>query len=206
MAQQNKVNNLTDGITINNLSISGSTISSNTDLTFSTDGTNALVFENATVPIFNLTSDGEMTNPYQVSFLSNSTTTENNKTGSGIPYTLYFDQSVYNIGGHFDDYTFTAPVSGVYYFSCSCVYTGLSSAMTSARLNLVTSNQIYNSFTNAYAISTTGTQGSISGNIVTQMDAADTCTFELTISGGTLTADVEGSSTFRTFISGHRIA
>ena len=206
MATQNKINNFSNGLTVNDLLMSGNTISSDTDLVFTINPTYNLIFENSTNTILNLTSDGELTTPYQVSFLSSTSSLQANVTGGAVPYVMYFDLTKYDIGGHFDDQYFVAPVSGIYYFSCSCVVTGLISAMTSLRINLVTSIQTYNAFTNAYGISTAGTQSSISINIITQMDIGDICNIELTITGGTTTADVDGASTLRTYFSGHRIA
>jgi hypothetical protein len=206
MAEQNKINNLSEQLQINDLSFSGSTISSASNLVFSTDNVDSIIFQNSTDTIFDLNTTGQLITPYQVSFLSSASVTQDNISGNGTPYVVYFDLTKYDIGGHFDDQYFTVPVAGIYYFSCSCVLNGLSSAMTSLRLNLVTSNQIYNSFTNAYGISTIGSQSSIHGNIIAQMDAADSCSIEVTVTGGTLTADMQGAATLRTFISGHRIA
>ena len=206
MAEQNKINNFSDGLVVNDLTFSGNTISSASNLVFSTNNVDSILFENSTNTILDLTSNGQLTNPYQISFLSSASVTQDNISGNNTPYVVYFDLTKYDIGGHFDDQYFTAPVAGIYYFSCSCVLNGLSSSMTSLRLNLVTSNQIYNSFTNGYGISTVGSQPSIHGNIIAQMDAGDSCSIEVTVSGGTSTADMQGASTLRTYISGHRIA
>jgi hypothetical protein len=206
MAEQNKINNISEQLQVNDISFSGNTISSATDLILSTDNMDAILFQNSSNTLFDLTSNGQLTNPYQISFLSYASVTQDNVTGSGGPYVVYFDTTKYDIGGHFDDQYFIAPVTGLYYFSCSCVLNGLSAGMTSLRLNLTTSNQTYNSFTNAYGISTVGSQSSIHANIITQMDAADVCSIEVTVSGGTATADMQGAATLRTFFSGHRIA
>ena len=206
MVEQNKINKYSDQLTVNDLLIATNKISSADDLIFSTDATNSVVFENSTNTILDLNSSGQLVNPFQVSFLSYLLVSLNNVTGGNIPFVMYFDTTKYDIGGNFDDQYFTAPQAGLYYFSCSCVVTGLSAAMISLRLNLVTSNQTFNSFTNGYVISTSGTQASIFGNIITQMDAADDCSIELTVSGGSQTADVSGAATLRTYFSGHRIA
>jgi len=206
MTEQNKINKYSKQLQVNDLSLSANTISSSTDLIFSSDATNLIKFENATVPILNLNSNGELTNTFQDSFLVSSNIDNLNVTGNGITFTLTFPVIKYDIGNNFFVDSFTAPAAGLYYFSCSCTFTGLLSGMTSARLNLFTSLQTYNSFTNAFKISTSGSLGSVRNDIITKMDAGDLCNMQLTISGSSLTADVSGASTLRTYFSGHRIA
>lgn len=207
MAEQNNINKYSKQLQVNSLALSANTISSSTDLVFASDATNLIQFENATVPILSLKSNGELSNPFQDSFLAQSTIDNLNVTGNGITFTLTFGSIIYDIGNNFIVDTFTAPAAGMYYFASSCVFTGLLSGMTSGRLNLFTSLQTYNSFTNAFKISNSGSLGSVQNSIITKMDQGDVCNMQLTISGSSLTADVSGSATkLRTYFSGHRVA
>jgi hypothetical protein len=128
-------------------------------------------------------------------------------TGAGTEVTVGFNTELYDIINNFSANTFTAPITGKYYFSSTLSYTGLSALMTGLSFKIRTSNQTYQVFNNPYLSTITGSTGSINCSCVTDMDAADTAFIQLIIYGGAgNTADIQGNaSLFITHFSGHLI-
>lgn len=139
---------------------------------------------------------GEITKPLQPAFLAGQASVLNNVTGNGTAYrlgattalTTIFDQgSDFNTNG-----TFTAPVTGRYYIGAQATFIGCATATTAA-ITLQTSNraQVFAvgrpaSSTNLYTYCST----------LTDMDAGDTFTCEVTVSGEAAdTVDIFGNGT-----------
>lgn len=145
---------------------------------------------------------GEMTNPSQPAFLAYLATTATNKTGNGTNYTIgtdalteVFDQnSDFNTNG-----TFTAPVTGRYYFSTSVVVTGATVASTFQSI-LVSSNRNSDNF----FVRAAGNQNmTMLNNVLLDMDATDTLTLIINVIGEAGdTDDIFGSANADTFMSG----
>ncbi len=204
----NRINNVfTDG-DIGNINFSSSTISSTTgDLILLID-TDDIQFNNGTDVTMNVTSTGIQTLPLQSCFLAYLSANVDNSTGAGAEVTINFDTEVKDLNGDFSSgTTFTAPIFGKYLFCSNVTFSGLSVAMTSARLKIVTSNIEYQNVNNAQAMSSTGDNGSIFLSVITTMDAADTAQVLFQVSGGAgSTADIIGSSTLQTFFCGGLLA
>ena len=119
-----------------------------------------------------------------------------NVTGDGTTYTIANNSEVFDIGGNYNTgtFTFTAPVTGKYVFDSNVVVEDLNSSMTSYLLRIVTSNRNLSGpqYLNPVAVPEGGAGKSYT--VVTDMDAADTATTTIGISGSTLTVDVIGGA------------
>lgn len=202
--KQNSINRNSENITVDNLSISGGTISSNSSgMVLKSNSTDDITFTNGTSTIFNLTSAGYKTNPLLPGFLVYANALLTDVTGNSANYLVPFNTSVYNIGSNFSTDTFTAPVTGKYLFISNITYTGLSAAMTACRIRfLLTSSTIDRTF-HAYNNSNAGTNGSISLCSMINMTAGDTAQVYFLISNGLgNTADIDGSTELETYFCG----
>lgn len=142
---------------------------------------------------FVMTSGGNRTLPSQCAFQANVTNTINNVTGNGTNYTIIYDTEVFDIGGDFNlgTSTFTAPVTGKYMLGVQCRMIGRTTANDYA-ITIITSNRNYIQRTGALA---TGDL-SFGFSVLADMDASDTCTFQVNIAGnGSDNMDVEGGAT-----------
>jgi hypothetical protein len=172
-------------------------------------GTAGFTMSSASGVLIRQLATGEMTQPLQTAFLAYMGSAVNNVTGNGATYTLgsgtalteLFDQgNDFNTNG-----TFTAPVTGRYILAPAIQVSGITVLMTTALLSCVTSNRTYllgdlnpGLANNSAAVIT------MIGSCIADMDAADTATFTLQISGGAGdTADIaSGISPFVTWVSG----
>ena len=139
-------------------------------------------------------------------FLASNSTTDTNQTGNGATVTIDFDNEIFDVTSNFSADTFTAPITGKYQFNTVVRTSAIPAGATTFTLRIVTSN---NSYTETY-IYTAGTFTTFSGAISTiaDMDAADTASVTLTISGGAGdTASVNGNAapTLVTYFSGVRV-
>jgi len=95
-------------------------------------------------------------------------------------------------GGSFASYTYTAPVSGLYYISASAYYSGFPNNVTDFRINIVTSNRTYEmryaKFINAEH--STNYTGTFRNSALADLDANDTCKIQVYQSGGSNAGDL----------------
>lgn len=154
---------------------------------------------------------GSNTFPNQPAFLAYLPSAVANVTGNGGAYTLgsgtalteVFDQqSNFNTNG-----TFTAPATGRYMLNASLRITGLTAAMTSGFFSIVTSNRTYLlGDINIGAVRDAAGAASFTGSTIVDMDAADTATVTLSVTGGAgNTAGVDGSASAFSFFGGSLI-
>jgi len=144
------------------------------------------------------TTDGETTYPLQPAFLAYLGTTTNNVTGNGTQYTINYSTEVFDQNADYDNttYTFTAPVTGRYSFSCF-VYVINGGTATSANFRLVTSNRNYNTYYLPSGVSISGGNEDFATSMTTMadMDAGDTAYVTITYTGiGADTADIAGTN------------
>lgn len=133
----------------------------------------------------------------QPSFLATASN-QTNVTGDGTIYTVLFATEVYDINGDYSSPTFTAPVTGRYNLGALVEYNGLAAANTNGSLGIVTSNRSYGPFNgNIGAIRNTGAALNLNGNVITDMDAADTATITATVSGATKIIGVSANGASR---------
>uniref|UniRef100_A0A6M3ILI5 C1q domain-containing protein n=1 Tax=viral metagenome TaxID=1070528 RepID=A0A6M3ILI5_9ZZZZ len=150
-----------------------------------------------------VSANGEVTIATQPAFLAIAGV-KNDVTGNGVAYTVVFDASEpFDQNADFDGTsTFTAPVTGKYHFDVYLDLKGLAAANTRSQLYLVASNRTItlenkNIGDSLYASEYAGTGGSAT----VDMDAADTVTIQVIVSGGTQIIDLVAGSNF----SGHLV-
>ena len=142
--------------------------------------------------------------PYE--FLAYLTGTASNVTGAGATYTLATLTAIKNEATvlNVTSGVFTAPVTGVYVLRVALFLEQLTSAMTTARINFVTSNRTYFKDFNAAALRDASNNLTLEWTAVADMDAADTASATLAISSGAAVVDVAGSDV-RTHFGGFLI-
>lgn len=158
-----------------------------------------------TTNVMRVSTAGEINKPLQPAFLAYLNTTVNNVTGDATVYTVIFDTEVYDQNADFNlgTSTFTAPVTGKYYFNFIGLIVGASS-ITGANGRIVTSNATYN---NTMYLSPQSTNScSVSMAVLADMDAADTTTFSVSTTDavGGKVSDISGltSGNLRTYVNG----
>jgi hypothetical protein len=151
-----------------------------------------------------MTPSGQFTTPLQPAFLAYGSAAVTAVTGNGTEVTVNFNTEKFDVGNNFSaSNLFTAPVTGKYMLGTNITFTNLSAAMTACRLSLVTSNNTFEVFANAYAMTNGGALGSISLNFSCDMDLGDTAQVLFRISNGAgNTADINGSGDLETYFYG----
>lgn len=155
-----------------------------------------------------VTQAREVTFPGTPAFLAYNAAADTNATGDATVVTLPCDTEVFDQGGDYNTgtFTFTAPVTGRYYFNVSTQISNVTAGHTDAQLSIVTSNRNYFSgYNNAFAVGVGGTPNSTvyNASAFADMDASDTMTATITVTGSTKTVTVQGNSPNpNTWISG----
>ena len=151
---------------------------------------------------------GEVTMPRQPAFEVRLANSLSNVTGDGTFYGIVFDTLVYDQGSNINlsgpPTTFTAPVTGIYNFSCCAFFTGLGALFTDARINLqtTTAGQIVMLRQNSANTNTSGFLV-VNGNVYTKMNAGDTAFVQIYVGGSTKTIGLLGdASAFTTYFCG----
>jgi len=149
--------------------------------------------------------NGIITTPLQSGFVALNSSTNSNVTGDETNYTMVFDSDVVdrNADHAHASGVFTAPVTGLYNFSCALSLGGIASNHTRLILSVETSNRIYymkllninNSLHNSGSLA-------VGGSITADMDASDTSIFKLRIDGGSKVVDVDDASKASGFLIG----
>ena len=119
--------------------------------------------------------------------------TGTNITGDGTKPTIAHDTESWDIGSDFNTgtYTYTSAVTGKFQFSLTVHIIGLLSANTYSSFYVSTSNRTYYiDFRNPYYCSLYGsTRYMWSGDVIGDMDAADTANVKIVVSNGTKVVD-----------------
>jgi len=153
-------------------------------------------------------SSGRNYNTVQPAFSAAlSTSTANNVTGDGTTYTIICNTEIFDQGSNYNNSTgtFTAPITGRYFFKIAAMATNLASGSDPYQLKIVTTARTYEcSYINAGAVRSGGSFCQQSGDALADMTAGDTCTFAIVVAGGTKTVGVysTGSADCFTFCSG----
>ena len=143
-----------------------------------------------------ISDDGVLSLPAQPSILVVPTGTLANVTGDGTAYTVVFATEIYDQNGDWDGAsTFTAPVTGRYAVTVSLYIGQLTVGMTDSNIQVVTSNRTYTlELTNGGVSRDSNNNRSFKGTVIVDMDASDTLTAAVAISGGTKVADIQGAA------------
>jgi len=139
-------------------------------------------------------------------FLVSNTVTRSNVTGDGTYYPIPFDNERFDRGANFASDTFTASVTGQYYFTAAIRIDDLSSGtFEDLFIQLITSNESYRSgFASGLASAVyAGAIKSLCISTLADMDVNDTAFIRIYVKGGGKTVDVRGEAvTMETFFSG----
>ncbi len=138
------------------------------------------------------TAAGEITQPLQPSFLMVNSAGATDVTGDGTAYTVLWPTGIYDQNSDFSSNTFTAPVTGRYLLSAHVFVRGLTSSHTPIVLSIVTSNREYRCTYVGGTSTLTGIPLSVTA--IADMDAADTATTVVTVSGGTKVVDIDNDA------------
>jgi len=124
-------------------------------------------------------------------------------SGDGTAYTIVYATEIFDQNADFDGTsTFTAPVTGRYHFDVVTALAQLASGHTVASMNIVASNRTVNvAYCNPYAMAGGGTDLNLVGSILVDMDASDTCTVSVTVTGAAKAVDVGAGSYFSGYLA-----
>jgi hypothetical protein len=187
----NSINEISDGLTVDNLLIQNNAISSTAgNLVIKTDGTNPIQIKDGATLLYEMSNAGDQSIPLQPCFVAKRTDLLIDVTGDGTVYTPSLDVDLFNVGTNYVDPTFTAPVTGIYFLCASCTYLNVSSAMTTGYVKIVTTSRTFLKYWNPFNNFSGTLSSTCRLSVITQMTAGDTAFIESSISGGTKTADL----------------
>lgn len=144
----------------------------------------------------NYSSAGEITQPLQPSFLAVDGTGATDVTGDGTNYSQLWPTEIYDQNNDFNSSTFTAPVSGRYLLQASVLIQNMLVTHGDRNFRITTSNRVYSTNRNYSLAETNNTMSLI---VIADMDAGDTASVNITISGSTKTVDIIGNATLNFF-------
>lgn len=150
---------------------------------------------------------GYLNFPRQCAFLVGNTATDTNQTGNGATATVDLDGEVFDIGGNFASDTFTAPVTGKYFLQGYISLNNFGAGANTAQAILNTSNRQYVAKYNP--LPTTNVEAGYPVEAVADMDAGDTATLQIIVSGmAGNTVNIQGNavSALLTWFSGVLVA
>ena len=145
---------------------------------------------------FVMTASGERTMPLQPVFLATLETQDVDVTGDGTLFQLGSGNAlteVFDVGSNFNtNGTFTAPITGRYCLSAGIHMEGLTASHDLSNFRITTSNAIYYlGYLNPGAVRAVNDKLIFAGSIICDMDASDTATTSLNVTGGTKVVDIE---------------
>lgn len=164
-------------------------------------GTGDFTLASATGTIMLALDTGEITKPLQPAFTAKASAV-NNVTGDGTTYTLVFDNEIFDQNSDFDGTsTFTAPVTGKYWFACKSSYQGILSTHISTDIGIITSNNSYYIVSvNPYNAMADSTLLGLTGSTLADMDAGDVATCTVKVQNGTKVIDITAGSYFSGYL------
>lgn len=117
-----------------------------------------------------------------------------NVTGDGTTYTVVFGTEIFDQANNFASNTFTAPTTAKYQLNAFINSSGMGTGHTNVSASIATSNRSYPVAYN-FASSNPFTDTMLNINVLADMDAGDTATVTLLITGSTKTAGLYGAGT-----------
>lgn len=133
----------------------------------------------------------------QPAFLAFNSAGGTDATGDGTVVTLAFANEIFDQNSNFNAVsTFTAPVTGRYRFTVSVGLSELGAAHTTGALTLVTTNRSYSLNNSNYGAQRNAANAFVTSfSTLTDMNAADTATVTVAVTGGTKTVDILNANT-----------
>lgn len=166
--------------------------------------------------LFNITTTGARTIPSQPAFNYVLTTDATSVTGDGTVWsfgttggaavTKQYDQGN-NVAVTAGVVTFTAPVTGIYYFQAMLNINSLSSTMTTGQTVIVlgSGGSAFLYLNNVGAVRDNSNNIYMNGSAQINMAAGDTAVLRLTISNGAKAATVKSATTFNSWFAGYLV-
>lgn len=130
-----------------------------------------------------LSSGGVLTMPSQPAVLAYPAASATNQTGNGAIVTVPFTTEVFDNAGNFSASTFTSPITGKVLVATGVVISNLSTAMKVCSLKVVTSNRS-TAWEQDVNVETAGDTWSINWVGILDVDAGDTVSVTVQVSGG----------------------
>jgi len=149
-----------------------------------------------TTNVMRVATTGEINYPLQSAFLATVTSNILDVTGDGTTYTIVYDNEVFDQNADFASGTYTAPITGRVQLSANASFNQIPVGSTSGNQAIVTSNRSLRIGLLSWGTVASGNQVTIAGSVLCDMDAADTATVQVTLTGSTKTADVNTTSWF----------
>jgi len=173
-----------------------------------TRGIQNINFNDDTTAI-DLQTAGNVSMPSQPAVAAHNSSTDADKTGNGATATVDFDTEIFDQNADFASDTFTAPVTGRYRVSAQVFLDQLTTASTLISINIVASNRTWNKDVNGGLPDGVGGGVVISIAALIDMDAADTFTITVRVTGESSDlVDIAGPSgaDIRTFVTAELVA
>lgn len=143
-------------------------------------------------------------NTSQPAFSAYLGTSQLNATGNGTIVTVNIDTEIFDQNADFASNTFTAPVTGRYLFTVFARLTGGTVSAASCDIRLNSSNRIWEARQHIDGAITVQGYGV---SAIIDMDAADTVTFDIRVTGeASDLTDISGASFPQTFFTGMLLA
>jgi len=135
------------------------------------------------VSVLNWQTNGAVTMPVQPAFSTTLASTATNVTGnSGTAYVIAWDTEIFDQGADVSGATFTAPVAGRYLLTFFAQLNDMAAGATRIRPAINTSNRVYNYDVGDIPVDANARVG-IHLSVLADMDAADTATTAITVTG-----------------------
>jgi hypothetical protein len=158
-------------------------------------GTADFTLASVTGTVMSALDTGEITKPLQPCFMAFNSATDADVTGDATVFTLIFDGERYDQNADWDGTsTFTAPVTGKYFFDVHVYTQGIAAGHTAGFIYFVTSNRTYYCWSLNPAAVCAGT-GMFTGTVLADMDVGDTCQVKIHIDNSTKVIDIYGAAT-----------
>lgn len=156
------------------------------------DGTRLVTSTTATIDASN-----RYINTGQPFFLATNSGALTDVTGDGTVYTIAFDSEVADVGGNYNNgsYTFTAPVTGVYLFNLRLTLSGLAAAHTQGSILLTSTGGAEHLFNANYgAIRDVNNNLRLNGSAILYLSATNTVVAQVAVYNGTKVVDISGTA------------
>lgn len=167
--------------------------------TFASKGGGRISFGSAATQPTEINSTS-ITRPFAPAFQTRLNTSASNVTGNNTAYTIVYDTEITDRGSDLSGSTFTADVTGLYWFAGTVALSGLVAGTTTILIELVTSNRTYR------CVSVEAQQSSETHpwSVLADVDAADTVTVRVTCNGnGSDNVSVVGNAAPFTYFAGN---